>query len=334
MAVFGTGVMGAVAGVAGAALLASGAASATQSGPPAQTKEAAATDLSGVTVTAGKPNPAVDRTSEFVRQRLPTSRFEQYARYRDPICVRVIGLPGEFDAFIAKRILAVAEEVHAPVSKDAACKPNVNVIFSPQPQAQLTDIAKRRDILFGFHFQAEMKKLTTFTRPIQAWYVTRIEDTHGNKVLELNDPAPCITSSPLAPPCDVKAPAPIGKAGSRLGTDMSSELVHSLIIADANKVAGEKIDAVADYIAVLALSRWQGLERCSGMPTILNLMAEGCDAEDRPDAATPADLALLEGLYTANVRESGSQQRATIASRMRRPPAVDPTQRHSGARAK
>ena len=58
---------------------------------------------------------------------------------------------------------------------------------------------------------------------------------------------------------------------------MSAEVVHSLIIADANKVADEKIGAVADYIAVLALARWQGLERCNAIPTILNLMADGCD---------------------------------------------------------
>ena len=28
----------------------------------------------------------------------------------------------------------------------------------------------------------------------------------------------------------------------------------------------------------------------AGLPTILNLMADGCDASDRPDAATEADL--------------------------------------------
>jgi hypothetical protein len=110
----------------------------------------------------------------------------------------------------------------------------------------------------------------------------------------------------------------MGRAGSRLGNDMSSELVHSLIIADASKVAGEKIDAVADYVAVLALSQWRNLARCAGQPTILNLMAEGCEAEDRPDAATPADLALLTGLYTADARESGTQQRASIASAIRK----------------
>jgi hypothetical protein len=265
-----------------------------------------------------KQKELVDKTTEFVRQRLPVSRFEQYARYNDPICVRVLGLPEAFDTFIAKRVIDVAKQVNAPVDPAPNCTPNVNVIFSPKPQAQLDDIAKRRDILFGFHFQAEMKKLTTFRRPVQAWYVTRTTDTYGNKVLELAASIACITSSALAPPCDVKAPATIGRAGSRLGNDMSSELVHSLIIADAGKVAGEKIDAVADYIAVLALSRWQNLERCSGLPTILNLMAEGCDAEDRPDAATPGDLALLSGLYAVSPRESGALQRASIASAVRK----------------
>jgi hypothetical protein len=314
-----TDLRGAMAGLAAAAMLALVAAPAAQAAPTAAAKDIPAPSVSGVTVTAPqKPDPLVDRTTRFVRERLPTSRFEQYARFRDPVCIKVIGLPDQFDAFIAKRIADVARQVNAPVDPKPGCTPNVNVVFSPRPQAQLDDISKRRDILFGFHFQAEMKKLTTFSRPIQAWYVTRIEDTQGNKILELNDPAPCITSNPLAPPCDVKAPAVMGRAGSRLGNDMSSELLHSLIIADANKVAGEKIDAVADYIAVLALSRWQGLERCSGMPTILNLLADGCDAQDRPEGATPADLALLEGLYSANVRETGAQQRATIASAIRK----------------
>jgi hypothetical protein len=311
-----------IAGLTGAMLLAAGAASATESAPPAAAKDAPAADLSGVTVTApDKPNPAVDKTTEFVRQRLPTSRFDQYARFRDPICVKVIGLPAEFDAFVAKRVIEVANKVHAPVAKGAACTPNINVIFSPDPQAQLADIAKRRDILFGFYWKAQLKQTSTFSRPIQSWYLTRSVETAGDGALELND-GRAFMDVPLQGIVSL-GKTPIGRAGSRLGEDLSSELVHSLIVADANKVAGEKIDAVADYIAVLALSRWQGLERCSGLPTILNLMADGCDAEDRPQAATPADLALLEGLYAANVRESGSQQRATIASAVRKAAASD-----------
>jgi hypothetical protein len=139
--------------------------------------------------------------------------------------------------------------------------------------------------------------------------VTQTQDTTGNRVLELVDPHPY-------DPLDGKSPAVMGKAGSRLGNDMSTELVHALILADANKVADEKIGAVADYVAVLALARWQGLERCNSLPTILNLMADGCEADAVAESATPGDLGLLTGLYALNPRESGSQQRITIAGGM------------------
>ncbi|MBS0331379.1 MAG: hypothetical protein JSS35_01305 [Proteobacteria bacterium] len=312
-----------IAGAATAAALLALPALAKQTEPPPGAH--ASSTVSGVTVTApDKPNPLVDKTTEFVRQRLPTNNNQQYARFRDPVCVRVVGLPGEFDAFVAKRISEVAREVHAPLAAAANCTPNVNVIFSTRPQAQLTDIAKRRDILFGLVSPVQAKTASVFSRTIQSWYLTRTVDTLGNSMLELYDPTPCVGSgAPGAFPCDVKAPPVMGKAGSRLGNDMSSELVHSLIIADANKVSGEPIGAVADYIAVLALSRWQGLERCSGLPTILNLMADGCDAEDRPEAATTGDLALLTGLYAVDPRESGPMQRASIASAARKATADD-----------
>jgi len=305
-------------GLASAALLAAGAAAASQSDRPTSSKGLPTKDLSGVTVTApSKPDPLVSPERQFVRSHLPASRNEQYARFHDPICVRVIGLPAEFDAFVAHRVVALARTVKAPVDSSSGCTPNVNVIFSPQPQQQLSDIAKRRDILFGFYFKTDAKKLTTFSRPVQSWYLTRAVGTDGRDMLEINSGAPCIgTGAPGAFPCDLKAPPVTGKAGSRLGNDMSSELVHSLIIADANKVSGEKIGAVADYIAVLALSRWERLERCNSIPTILNLMAEGCDPETAPEAATEADIGLLTGLYAADPREAGSLQRASIAGRM------------------
>jgi hypothetical protein len=268
--------------------------------------------VSPVTVNPpAKPDPLVSPESQFVRSHLPQGVSDQLPRFRDAICVRVIGLPPEFDAFVAKRIVDIANEVHAPVAAAADCVPNVNVIFTPDPQAQLDDIAKRRDILIGFHFTAQTKAFTTVNRPIQAWYVTRTRDTTGNSWIEIANPCSANIAVDHGPCGD----RPTGRAGSRLGNDMSAEVVHSLVIADAAKVAGEKIDAVADYIAVLALAKWQGLERCNAIPTILNLMAEGC-AEDPPQAATPADLALLTGLYAVDPRELGSQQRMTIASRM------------------
>ncbi|THD51660.1 hypothetical protein [Phenylobacterium sp.] len=292
-----------------------GVAAAKQTEPAPASKAAPAATVSGVTVNAPqKENPLVDPTTQFVRQHLPDSAFSgQLARFRDEVCVKVVGLPPEFDAFIAKHLIDVAAEVHAPIARAATCTPNVNVVFTPNPQAQLDDIAKRKDVLLGFHFLAQTKKLTTVDRPIQAWYVTRTRDTTGNSWLEVANPCPANVGDTYVGSCGDR---PMGRAGSRLGNDMSAEVVHSLILADTNKLAGVKIEMVADYIAVLALAKWQGLDRCNATPTILNRMADGCD--DPPDAATPQDLALLTGLYSVEARESGSQQRATIASAMRK----------------
>lgn len=287
---------------AAAVLLAAGVAGATSSDPAgAKTK---ANDVSGVTVTAPeRPNPLVNPASQFVRQHLPQNAYsEQYPRFRDDICVKVVGLPAEFDSFIAARMVELAHQVKAPVSSAADCTPNVNVIFTPKPQAQLSDIANRRDVLLGFRFHSQFKQIATFKPPIEAWYVTRTRDKSGEGFLEIDN------SIPYNQPGGQK---PSGRADSRLGNGLSAEVVHTLILADA------KIGAIADYIAVLALARWQGLERCNvKVSTILNLLADGCEVEGPVDTATPADISLLAALYAVDARESGSQQRMAIAERM------------------
>ena len=303
-----------LAGAAAWALLASGPALA-QSAPPATAKPA---DVSGVTVTAEKKDPLVDKATQFVRGHVPENRGGQIARFRDDICVNVVGLPAAYTAFIAKQVVKLATQVKAPVDRRARCTPNVNVIFTPNPQAQLDDIARRRDLLLGFGWASQMKKLATFERPIQSWYLTRSVGTDGQSVLELNHGSTFQDAGPGNAPDNVGGSI-TGRAGSRLGADTSSELVHALILVDANRVANLKIGAVADYIALLALSRWQGLARCNGFSTILNLMADGC--ADAPETVSESDLGLLKALYAVNPREAGVQQRAEMAQRMTARPA-------------
>ena len=303
-----------------AILLFATSARATSGEPPASSGTVPATDLSGVTVTGETRDPLVDRTTQYLRSHLPESQSGQLARFRDEICVSVVGLPPAYDAFVAKRIVALANEVHAPVARAANCTANVHVIFSPEPQAQMADITKRRESLLGVHFAAQLRRISTVSRPIQSWYLTGVRDTTGERHLEGNSQANVDVDALVHGGADLggggQAGSPDqlhGRAGSRLGADMSAEVVHALIIADAKKVADARIGAVADYIAMLALARWDGLDRCNPVSSILNLMADGC-AEDAPVAATRADIGLLSALYAVNPRESGAQQRADIAS--------------------
>ncbi|HLZ74102.1 hypothetical protein [Phenylobacterium sp.] len=297
--------------VAGASLLAAAPASAASPGPEPG-KAPASSTIGDVTVEASQRRaPLADPTAQFVREHLPEGPSNQLARFRDGVCVKVIGLEPNSGQFIAQRIAEVARQVKAPVA-DGDCKPNIHIIFSPQPQAQLDDIAKRRDLLTGFHFPSQFKRLTAVDRPVQAWYVTRTRDTVGNSWI---DGAASCPSNFLVDD-GACGDRPSGRPGSRLGADLSSEIVHSLILADTRKLADERIEVIADYVAVLALARWQGLEKCNTIPTILNRLAEDC--ADRPETTTRQDFALLHALYSVQVRALGSQQRATIASAVRR----------------
>ncbi len=308
----------ALVGLLSVAIVAAGPARATEAESTGNVKAPSDT-IGELTVTApNTPDRLIDETTQFVRNHVPENRAGQLSRFRDKICVNVVGLPAAYDAFIVQRVVKLASQVNAPIDHSGKCTPNVNVIFSPDPQAQLEDIAKRRQILLGFQWVAQMRRLASFEQPIQSWYLTRSVGTDGQSVLELNH------GSTFMDVAENIAGAVTGRAGSRLGTDQSSELVHTLILVDANKVADAQIGSIADYIAVLALSRWQSLNTCEAIPTILNLMADNCDAVSTPETTTNADIALLAGLYALNPRDLGAQQRATIASAIRKASKAQP----------
>ncbi|HLZ74188.1 hypothetical protein [Phenylobacterium sp.] len=317
---FGLRALAAMTALTALTVLAAGAPGAKASAPATDPKATAA-NLAGVTVVAKKPPPVISNASEFVRQRMPESPSTgQYARFREPICVAVQGMPDSFNSFIRERIIKLAREVNAPVSTFWACTPNVQVIFTDQPQRLLTNIGRKREEVLGFHYQAQFKKLTTFDRPIQSWYVTRTRDPRGRNYLDF---AHAGLQGDIAPRTAMFGGGSVlggdslhGTAGSRLGAELSSDIAFALIIGDRNKVSNAKIGPVADYIAFLALARWQGLERCNSVIlTILNLMADACQ-EDPPETVTAYDLNLLKALYLVNPRESGSQQRMEIADRI------------------
>jgi hypothetical protein len=83
-------------------------------------------------------------------------------------------------------------------------------------------------------------------------------------------------------------------------------------------IAGQEIGPIADYIAMLSLSQPSSLDDCNDLPSILDLMASGCDARAKPVALTESDVAYLKGLYAADLGAVNvSTQKDNIASGMK-----------------
>jgi hypothetical protein len=241
------------------------------------------------------PPTLAQEIRRFVRGHARLTRIDQLARWREPVCPRVLNLPSAYANFITDRITTVAREAGAPTQAD--CSPNVTIVFTTEPQAVLDSIRAENPLYLGAHFINQRDRLATMTRPIQGWYVTA---TSNHLQTAIDEPM----RDPLS-----------GATGSRLTHGLQSVFVHVLILVDQNQVAGAEIGPISDYVSMLALTdireeSWA----CGGLVTIMELFSTCGEA---PQQLTTPDRAFLQGLYTMDEEAIVSLQRAHIAGRMR-----------------
>lgn len=268
------------------------------------------TTIEGVTVTARRP-PLKDMpgaVTQFVRSHgAPSRRTEQIARWdkRAPICVKTVGLDPAFNAFVTRRVEAVASSVGAPVDASQAGKPcivSIEIAFAEHPQDLASALFKRDDDYLGYHYPHEVQGLRRFEPPIKAWYATGTRGHSGFLTLDT-----IYTATPSSATFD-----------SRLHAGFSSEFVNVLVIADRNLVSGREVGPISDYMAMLVLTQPRSLVSCDPLPSILDLMSPDCSDQDKPKALTPADLAYLRALYATSSEQTPEAQRNNVADLMQR----------------
>lgn len=259
----------------------------------------------------------------------PTPTIGQVGRWRQPVCPQTTGLQPAFAEFVTRRIVTAAQSVGAPSKGiDAKCAVNIEIVFTPTPQELLNHIAGKYPALLG---SVRTKNDTKFTRAIQTWFLTGTKSMAGwtPPVGGLDTPPSpggdnaISASEPLHsdPGMQVDAPngqgsSPGGLAGSRLGSSLRSEFLHALVIVDSHKVEGLPIAAVADYVAMVALTRVSALDTCSELPSIIDLLSSTCGDRPHPDSITVADTAFLKALYRSDLEMKLNIEQGEMHDRM------------------
>lgn len=248
----------------------------------------------------------------------PTRLAGKLARWDVPVCPIVMGLNAKAVQFITRRLRTVAAGAGAPVNDDPKCRPNIQIIFTTAPQELLTNIRATKGDLLGYYDTiAQLDRIATVQRPIQAWYMTATRDVRGNlqtdtartQGLEWRDP---VTKQIYWMP-NARAYA---VTGNRIGDGLRANLHHVTIIADPTKLLEYEMGAVADYLTMLALSQMATPDRCQSLPTITNMLAADCPRI--PGGLSDIDLGYLRGLYHMNAAGSKSVQISEVAYQMRR----------------
>jgi hypothetical protein len=241
------------------------------------------------------------------------SRTNQIGRWYENVCPLVTGLQPAARDFITREILEVVRGVRAPTAAvGRKCPITVEIVFTREPQALLDHIAKSYRALLGFNPASQTQKqwwksVTTFSRPIQAWYET------GTRSTVPTDP-PCASCIGATLDSDNTVRPPDGTA-SRFRQDLRSEFVHVLIIADGGQIARYSLQSVADYLAVLSLTHMSQLDQCAPLPSITDLLAGGC-ATPVAHSLTAADRDYLKALYSADLERNLNIERDDIRDQM------------------
>lgn len=271
---------------------------------------------------------AGDSLSEFIMHHatvryVSTGTTRNLARWRggkQSICPLTVGLTPTYDAFVSARIRALASYVGAPVQSDPQCKANVQILFTSNPKEGMDDVIKwaTAPATFGIRYSGGMRDLLAYRsdHAIQGFYLT----TRGGAIVLNTDVA--LVGLDVLPVWPQVSQKYLGHdtLGTRLGGGSGSGIGIGvvLLMVDTTKVGRSSVGTLADYLAMLTLSVVESPDHCDPLPSILDLMASGCDTRARPATITAGDLAFLKALYYRNTGLGPSLSRYEIQDNMMR----------------
>lgn len=270
--------------------------------------------VESVVVTGTK---SAQELNAFVGQiAVPTRLIGKLARWDMPICPVVAGINADAVKFVTNRLLEVAGWAGALVSNDPQCVPNIQIVFTTEPQALLDDVRRTKKHMLGyFDSIAQLNRLSTYHGPIQAWYMTATDDARGYRQSDTTNSGGVeieVAGTGLKLQNTARSYATLG---SRLGDGLRANLHHVTIIAEPGRILEHEMGPVADYISMLALAQMQRLDRCQSLPSITNLLVADCPRV--PDGLSDIDLGYLRGLYHMDAERNKGVQVHQIIMAMR-----------------
>jgi hypothetical protein len=270
---------------------------------------------------AAKPKVIEKQTHDFVGAfaQSASPELDQIGRWREPVCVKVLGLTEDQNALVKTRIEDVAKAVNQHVGR-SGCSANIEIVFTDQPQAMMDAVSKRAENLLGYYHRHDHDKLKKVSRPVQAWYVTATlgggGDIAGAMFNQGTGTIPVQQHREVIDDPENPAPVSCGINPHFTGC-LQSEFKNVFVVADTKALAGKDAGLLSDYLVMLTLAQPSSLDGCNILPSVLDALSKaGCPGRDVPDGLTSADASYLTSLYEADLEDKKMSEVGDIAGRM------------------
>ena len=260
------------------------------------------------------PEEARKRAFDYVRRAGVAVGERPAARWIDKVCPRVTGLAGDAGPRIEARIREVAKAAGAPLAGEP-CTPNATIRFVADARETTREIARRGD---------QMRELPVPVRravvegdaPVRWWYKTGMRSRDGERMLNT---IPAFVGSengqagqalPVASDSGIMSTY----GSSLVSTQVARGIEGATLIVDADRVATQRLDALADYIALVTLAEVDPLVD-PAPDSVLGLFAERSQAT----ALSAWDERFLRALYSLTLDRRGRQHRGALAAALLKP---------------
>lgn len=245
----------------------------------------------GITVT-GKQQPPVKQAERFVRQ-VVAMDTGQLARFLEPVCPQILGVPASKAEAIEDRIRRDAEGAKVRLGA-AGCQPNLVVVIAADADGFIATMRKRHGSFFDDLQDVDLRD--AFRKgPVHAWRLIEERDEDGAPKTALSD----------------------SHSSSVFSQPTQAATVNAVVVLDRRIVLDKTIAQIADYVAMRTLAGAHPPENGNAVDTILALFDPETGAP--PKELTAMDSRLLAGLYAIDGTGYATGQAHQIARDMARP---------------
>lgn len=255
-------------------------------------------------IVKGRPEPRrrdVDRQARAITPRIDV-HSEPLARFQDPICPGILGLPRGFAEAMVDRIRFDARRLRIDVAREDGCRPNIVIAFVRNGQREIEAIRNKPGSLLAGLTTAEVRELAADAGPVHAWV---------NSLVRSRDGDPLRGSAEAGQIPTVTVPA----ATSHIFLATRLDIVSAVVLIDITAVDGMSVMQLADYAVMRSLARTRSVDSDAAAETILSLFDPG---GARPAELTAFDLAYLRSVYGSLPNLPALTKLGGVAREMRR----------------
>lgn len=273
-----------------------------------------------IVVTGKSEDEVREQSRAFVRTVSATPVSGQFARWKQPICPKTIGLKPENADVVTDKIRKVALDAGAKVD-DAECVTNLLVVFTADADRDIGILRKKGSRVLGRVEPREASMLAESGRPVRWWYNTSIEGADGSQMNGMS--AGMLTAKIEGNAGDAalsggmtsngETQALDGYSSSNIGSRIRAKIDRATFIIDANAAKGRTLKSFAAYAALVTLARIRMDSAVDAEDSILGLFAQ---PEAGADDLTRRDKAFLAALYSAPANRDAKVQERAIANAM------------------